>query len=259
MTRTLAAMLLTLAILLAAMAPAAAQTPVASPGASPVPAGFVLVATIAADAWVEPLPDVLPGVDLGDRTLLEALREGGFVIYFRHAATDTAIDQNVDFGNCATQRNLSQRGKDQATGIGVAFETLGIPVGEVRSSEFCRTAQTAKLGFGEDGVTGDPELTPLPEDTPEQKAAKAEALAELLSTPPASGTNRVVVGHQSNIASVRPDLELGEGEAAVFLSTNTRVGGGFLSIQFTGAILGVTPRFREPSLPSIGHFAYHVI
>ena len=195
--------------------PAAAQTPVASPGASPVAQEFVLVATIGADEWADPLPDAMPGVDLGDRSLLEALREGGFVIYFRHAATDTAADQNVDLAYCSTQRNLSERGRDQAAEIGAGFAALGIPVGEVRSSEFCRTRETAELAFGE--VTLDPMLTPLPEDSPEDKAAKAKAMRELLSRPPVPGTNRVVVGHQSNIASVLPDLELDEGEAAVFL------------------------------------------
>jgi phosphohistidine phosphatase SixA len=195
--------------------PASAQTPVASPGASPVAQRFVLVATIGADEWIDPLPDAMPGVEFGDRTLLETLREGGFVIYFRHAATDTAADQNVDLAYCATQRNLSQRGKDQAAEIGAGFAALGIPVGEVRSSEFCRTRETAELAFGE--VEVDPMLTPLPEDSPEEKAAKAEAFAELLSTPPESGTNTVIVGHQSNIAALLPDLELDEGEAAVFL------------------------------------------
>jgi phosphohistidine phosphatase SixA len=215
MTRPLAAMLLTLVTLLAGSVPAAARGQAASPAASSVPAGFVLIATIGADEWAEPLPGVLPGVDLGDRSLLEAMREGGFVIYFRHAATDTSSDQNVDLANCATQRNLSERGEDQAAEIGAGFEALGIPVGDVRSSEFCRTAETAKLAFGEDVL--DPMLTPLPEDSPEEKAEKAEKLAGMLSTPPASGTNTVIVGHQSNIAALLPDLELDEGEAAVFL------------------------------------------
>jgi phosphohistidine phosphatase SixA len=200
---------------LAGSLPAAAQTPVASPGASPVPGGFVLVATITVDQWQDPLRDVLPGIDLGHRSLLDALREGGFVIYFRHAATDSASDQNVDLANCATQRNLSQRGKDQAAAIGAGFEELGIPVGEVRSSEFCRTRETAELAFGE--VTPDPMLTPLPEDSEVEKEAKAAALAELLSTPPEPGTNTVIVAHQSNIAAVLPGMELDEGEAAVFL------------------------------------------
>jgi hypothetical protein len=90
-------------------------------------------------------------------------------------------------------------------------------VGEVRSSEFCRTKDTAELAFGSDAVTVDPELTPLPEDSEAEKQAKAQALAELLSTPPASGTNTVIVAHQSNIAAVLPGMELDEGEAAVFL------------------------------------------
>ena len=46
MTRPLAAMLLTFVTLLAGTAPAAAQTPVASPA----PEGFVLVATIGSAA-----------------------------------------------------------------------------------------------------------------------------------------------------------------------------------------------------------------
>jgi hypothetical protein len=65
-------------------------------------------------------------------------------------------------------------------------------------------------------VTVDPELTPLPEDSEAEKQAKAQALAELLSTAPAAGTNTVIVAHQSNIAAVLPGLELDEGEAAVF-------------------------------------------
>ncbi len=198
-------------------APALAQTPVpeASPGATPAPSreGFVLVAIIGADEWREPLPTVLPGVDLGDLSLLEALQEGGFVIYVRHGATDTAYDQNVDLTDCATQRNLSETGREQAKEIGAGFTALGIPVGEVRSSEFCRAAETAKLAFGKD--MPDPMLTPLPEDTSAEQEAKAEALRELLSTPPEAGTNTVIVAHQHNIDPLGIDLD--EGEAAVFL------------------------------------------
>lgn len=211
MTRPLAALLLILATLVAAV-PAAAQTPVASPD----PGGFVLVATIEADEWVEPLPEAMPGVDLGDRTLPEALREGGFVIYFRHAATDTAADQNVDFRYCSTQRNLSQLGKDQAAEIGVAFEALEIPVGEVRSSEFCRAKETAELAFGK--VTPDPMLTPFVGEIDEgEDARKTAALVELLSTSPEPGTNRMIVAHQYNITEAA-GVDLEEGEAAVFLS-----------------------------------------
>lgn len=215
---SLFAPVLMLVIMLAGAMPLAAQTsvPGATPQGTPVAQGFVLVATIGADEWREPLPAVAPGVDLGDRSLLEALREGGFVIYFRHAATDTGYDQNVDLAYCATQRNLSQRGKDQSVKIGDGFETLGIPVGEVRSSEYCRAKETAALAFGE--VELDPNLTPVVDVVDEdEEARKAAALVELLSTSPEPGTNRVIVAHQANIAAVLPDLELDEGEAAVFL------------------------------------------
>lgn len=204
---------------LVASLPVAAQTlvPQASPQATPTPDGFVLVAKVGADEWREPLPGVEWGVDLGDRTLLEALREGGFVIYFRHAATDTSYDQNVDLKNCATQRNLSQRGKEQSVAIGEGFEALGIPVGEVRSSGFCRTKETAELAFGE--VTLDPDLTPFTATVSEpEEQQKAEALVELLSTPPEEGTNRVIVAHQHNIAEAA-GIELDEGEGAIFLPT----------------------------------------
>jgi phosphohistidine phosphatase SixA len=206
---------------LAGSLPAAAQTPSASPqaspGATPAPAGFVVVAYIEASEWAEPLPEVEPGVDLGGRTLLDALREGGFVIYFRHAATDTSSDQNVDLRYCSTQRNLSQLGKDQSVAIGEGFEALQIPVGEVRSSEYCRARDTAELAFG-----GMAEVTPEPMLTPFESASEGEAsgktawLVEALSTAPADGTNTVLVAHQFNITEAA-GLSLEEGEAVVIL------------------------------------------
>lgn len=205
-------------LMLVGSVPAAAQIPVpeASPQATPVAQGFVLVAKIGADEWREPLPEVEPGIDLGDRSLLEALREGGFVIYVRHAATDTSYDQNVDLAYCSTQRNLSQLGKDQSVEIGEGIEALGIPVGEVRSSEFCRARETAELAFGK--VTPDPMLTPFVGEVDEgEDARKTAALVELLSTSPEPGTNRMIVAHQYNITEAA-GVDLEEGEAAVFLS-----------------------------------------
>lgn len=198
-------------LVLAGSLPAAAQTP--SPQATPATPGYVLVAKIGADEWREPLPEVEPGVDLGDRSLLDAMREGGFVIYVRHAATDTAYDQNVDLAYCSTQRNLSQLGRDQSARIGEGFEVLGIPVGEVRSSEMCRTRETAELAFGE--VTPDPDLTPFVTAGEGDEEGKIEALREMLATAPEPGTNMVIVAHEFNISEAA-GISLEEGEAAVF-------------------------------------------
>ncbi|MFG5410168.1 histidine phosphatase family protein [Piscinibacter sakaiensis] len=50
-------------------------------------------------------------------------------------------------GDCSTQRNLSEGGRDQARRLGAAFRARGIAVGELRSSQWCRTRDTAELAF----------------------------------------------------------------------------------------------------------------
>ncbi|MDQ3579288.1 MAG: hypothetical protein M3443_17190, partial [Actinomycetota bacterium] len=48
-----------------------------------------------------------------DVDLMSALREGGLVIMFRHGATDRSLDDDeiVDFGDCTTQRVLTDQGR----------------------------------------------------------------------------------------------------------------------------------------------------
>lgn len=49
---------------------------------------------------------------------------------------------------CATQRNLSAAGREEARRIGAAFRDRGVPVGKVLSSPWCRCLDTARLAFG---------------------------------------------------------------------------------------------------------------
>src|SRR5262245_18305664 len=75
--------------------------------------------------------------------LRDMLLAGGHVIFFRHAATpDYQEPSPIDFARCDAQRNLNALGRGQAFTIGEAFRELGIPVGEVRSSPFCRCMET---------------------------------------------------------------------------------------------------------------------
>jgi broad specificity phosphatase PhoE len=148
--------------------------------------------------------------------LVLALRQGGYVIFFRHAATDQVIDDayTIDLTNCATQRNLSSAGRSQARLIGQAIERLEIPIGQVLSSPFCRTLDTARLAFGE--ATIEPGLENL--ETSESQVvreARIEALRGLLAAPPDGGTNTVLVSHGFNI-SAAAQVSLVEGEAAIF-------------------------------------------
>ena len=82
-------------------------------------------------------------------SLVRRLRGGGYVLAFRHAATDFSMtDKTRDLRNCSRQRNLNADGRRQARRIGKAFRRLGIPVGQVLASPFCRTRETARLAFG---------------------------------------------------------------------------------------------------------------
>jgi phosphohistidine phosphatase SixA len=47
--------------------------------------------------------------------------------------------------DCATQRNLSEEGRNQARSIGESFRSRGIPVDRVLTSQWCRCRETAEL------------------------------------------------------------------------------------------------------------------
>jgi phosphohistidine phosphatase SixA len=202
---------------------AQAATPARTTGAPE----FHLVARVLAEDWpalATGTATPAAGVELAGPALLAALREGGFVIYFRHARTDFSQDDTdlSDLSNCATQRNLSAEGRDQARRIGEAIAALGIPVGEVLSSELCRTRETAELAFGQ--ATPMLDLTSFGTAGSEaEEQERAAALRRLLATPPARGTNTVLVGHLFNIQAAA-GIGLAEGEAAILSPAATMEG-----------------------------------
>jgi phosphohistidine phosphatase SixA/protein-S-isoprenylcysteine O-methyltransferase Ste14 len=75
---------------------------------------------------------------------LSALVAGGHVLLFRHAST-TGQDHDVEVGDCSTQRNLSEAGREQARAIGQRLRDRGIKIGKVISSQYCRAKETAQL------------------------------------------------------------------------------------------------------------------
>jgi phosphohistidine phosphatase SixA len=152
----------------------------------------------------------------GDRQLVETLRRGGQIVYFRHGPTDPSQSDTdpKNLANCATQRNLTDAGRAQARAIGEAIRALNIPVGPVLSSEYCRALEYSRLMF--DRAEPEPSLV-LPDPLTEpEKAQNTEALKRLLMTPPTAGTNTVLVSHSPNIRlAAEVDLPV-EGSAAVF-------------------------------------------
>jgi phosphohistidine phosphatase SixA len=152
------------------------------------------------------------GTMLEGKALVQALQQGGYVIFFRHANTDTS-QTDADSGsyeNCKKQRNLNDKGRATARAIGQAFDTLKIPIAEVLVSPYCRTRDTAGLAFGHYTVNTDL-VAPLKG----QEQDAATKLQSLLSTAPDAGTNIVLVSHASNLTNATK-LNINEGEAAIF-------------------------------------------
>jgi hypothetical protein len=69
---------------------------------------------------------------------IDGLRQGGFVIVFRHGETGrVSFDRpTAVMGDCSTQRNLDEVGRAQVRQLGEDFKALRIPVGKVLTSEF---------------------------------------------------------------------------------------------------------------------------
>jgi broad specificity phosphatase PhoE len=158
-------------------------------------------------------PAVSAPPELKGAALVVALRGGGYVLYFRHAATDFGQNDEkmTGYEDCATQRNLIDKGRADARAIGASMRALGIPIGEVLASPFCRTMETAQLIFGR--ATASPAARGGPAQ-PESQDRYA-ALRELLVTPVPSGTNRVIVSHGNPFRAIVGGTYLAEGEAAV--------------------------------------------
>ena len=76
----------------------------------------------------------------------DALGEPGAMAIMRHAlAPGTGDPGNFELGNCKTQRNLDERGRNQARAIGAAFRERGISFDTVLTSQWCRTRESAEL------------------------------------------------------------------------------------------------------------------
>lgn len=148
--------------------------------------------------------------------LLAQLREGGHVLVFRHAITEPKTDRVESVRTCATQRRLTDEGRAQARAIGRDVRALGIPIGDVRASPFCRTRETARLAFGR--ATLDPSLIELAAGGGGIAAfdRRARALRRAVRTVPDPPTrNTVLVTHTPNLGEA-VGLSLDEGEAAIF-------------------------------------------
>jgi hypothetical protein len=140
------------------------------------------------------------------RSLLNSLREGGYILYARRGEATVGEDQpNLNFQDCSTQRNLSKAGKRQAAAYGRALRGLRIPTqSPVHASPFCRTRITAELAFREENVEVDPFWVEIFKLSGDLSAAEQErilnSLRSALEIQPPPGRNKVITSflHHSN-------------------------------------------------------------
>ena len=144
--------------------------------------------------------------------LVTALRGGGYVIYFRHTATDFSKNdrQTKSFDDCANQRPLTEKGRSDARATGAKIRALHLADGEVLASPFCRTMEHATLVFGR--------ATPTRE-LREAQGGDYPGLKELLASPVDKGRNRWLFGHGIPFRAVAGPPHLNEGEAVVMQPT----------------------------------------
>ncbi len=155
-----------------------------------------------------------PAHALEGADLVKALRAGGLTLYFRHTATDFSQGDAAmkGYGECALQRNLSEDGRRQAREIGEWVRKLGLPVGEVIASPFCRTMETGRLMFGR----AEPSTVVRGYEGTSSANADYSRLVALLASPPATpGTLRMVTSHGNPFRAIAGPPHLEEGEAAV--------------------------------------------
>jgi len=148
--------------------------------------------------------------DSGDAALWQRLRAGGVVVLMRHAATTPGIGDlpGFELGKCATQRNLSAAGRDDARAIGAAFRHYNVVPGAVWSSRWCRCLETARLAF--DQVQPEPALDSMFQLDEAAAAARLRDLLARLDQRHETST-LVLVTHDVNIRALTGEyLEQGE-------------------------------------------------
>jgi phosphohistidine phosphatase SixA len=142
--------------------------------------------------------------------LAKGWRRDGGVLLVRHAVTESGLGDPPDFtlGQCRTQRNLSPEGQRASRAMGEWARVHGIQPDAVRTSQWCRCQDTARLAFGQFEDWPALNSTFAGQGNP---TAQLQALRErLLALPP--GRIEVWVTHQVIMTALTGAYpEMGEG------------------------------------------------
>ncbi len=128
------------------------------------------------------------------------LSEPGIVAIMRHALAPGSGDSaSFTLDDCATQRNLDARGREQAREIGAAIRSAGVTIDRVLSSQWCRCRDTGEL-LDLGPVEDLPALNSFFRNPASADPQTADLRRYLLSLPP--GETVILVTHYVNIRAL---------------------------------------------------------
>lgn len=135
-----------------------------------------------------------------DARAWSALRDGSAVLMLRHAlAPGTGDPANFTLGDCSTQRNLNEQGREQARAWRSYLAGHGITRARVYSSQWCRCMETAE-GMDVGPVTPWPALNSFFRNRSEGGMATRTTIS--LVNELDAGAPVILVSHQVNITAL---------------------------------------------------------
>jgi len=145
--------------------------------------------------------------------MIKRMKTGGHVLMIRHAlAPGTGDPVNFRIGDCATQRNLDDRGRNQARSIGDWLRMQGIGSARVYSSQWCRCLETGKL-LEMGPVTELPALNSFYE-LKQNREPNLTALRKFIVEQPPNGDLIILVTHFVTISAIA-DAVVSSGEGVL--------------------------------------------
>ena len=146
-----------------------------------------------------------------DDKMIERMRAGGHILMIRHAlAPGTGDPANFRIGDCSTQRNLDDSGREQAGAIGKWLRAKGLTSARVYSSQWCRCLETAEL-LNMGPVTELPALNSFYELT-QNREPNLKALRKFITEQPSDGELIILVTHLVTISAIANEgVSSGEG------------------------------------------------
>lgn len=175
---------------------------------------------VAVAQTAQPQLVINPANEMKGAVLLKALRNGGYNLYMRHATSTVGTDQELLktpmwWENCAIQRNISEQGREQARRVGNAIVALKIPIGEIKTSQFCRVRDTAHMMN-----LGAIEITDALNHSLGQRVGTDVNMLRyaLLAASPPKGTNTLLISHTHSSARAEEMImvQLSESEIVVY-------------------------------------------